>query len=409
MKRNEFLRTAALLSGSTLWSCEKLIIDNVVEPLKLSNIDLNEARQYFENIYLPRFQDELVSPINKDRYQRRPNWALASRRKNTKNKDYIVVPINYEDEKRPAIVIWTDSTSFINKLAKYYYQPIVEVLIILKEDSETKVFLAQVAVDIYDVKIKNKKTLSISNFTGTLVSTDWNDSPINGLFFKDGAATIGFSNKTQSKARPSDCRTFTISWQTVTMATCGPACAEATLHRWQKDHTICATDPESVNRSNYENGYYNSASFQSDGVFSGGQAFSYNTNYNLQTVLINPYSNDRALFNSNLSSVMTVTGLITDIHAWNLDVANALARSVGGDIGVYFPLAERVGKVIGRASLAISATQFVMGIVEDGFSLEGDGVNLAQVLLGVGALYAAPWGIVVIGGISLIIAVGSMD
>lgn len=105
MKQNEFLRTAALLSGSALWSCEKLITDNIVEPLKLSNIDLNEARQYFENIYLPRFQDELVSSISKGRYQRRPNWALASRRKNTKNKDYIVVPINYEDEKRPTLVI----------------------------------------------------------------------------------------------------------------------------------------------------------------------------------------------------------------------------------------------------------------------------------------------------------------
>jgi hypothetical protein len=132
--------------------------------------------------------------------------------------------------------------------------------------------------------------------------------------------------------------------------------------------------------------------------------------FNVQRAINNPNSNDRAVLNQNASDALFATGLAFNILGWNIDKAEAIGKAIGADLEVFVPPANIYGKVIGVAGVVIDATQFIIGVYEDGFDWEDDGANLAQVVLGGVGLVAAgmlcaPWIAVATGTVSLGIAV----
>jgi hypothetical protein len=86
------------------------------------------------------------------------------------------------------------------------------------------------------------------------------------------------------------------------------------------------------------------------------------------------------------------------------DKADALARSVGGEVNFSSKILQVGGKYIGVAGLIVDGTQFLVGISDEDISLDDMG-NGAQLALGIGSFFVAPWVAVVFGGLSIAIAV----
>ncbi|TAF97940.1 MAG: hypothetical protein EAZ32_01615 [Cytophagia bacterium] len=129
------------------------------------------------------------------------------------------------------------------------------------------------------------------------------------------------------------------------------------------------------------------------------------TTYRPRTAICHSHTADRATFNKNVENALFATGLATNATGWSLDKAEALARSVGGNMTQFKGLINGVG----FAGLVIDGAQLYMGIKDKNLGdwTESDYLNLAQVVLGGAAIVAGGWIAVSLGAVSIGIAVYS--
>lgn len=187
-----------------------------------------------------------------------------------------------------------------------------------------------------------------------------------------------------------------------TGSTCSPNCHEVNV-------TLTTTTTLCFNEGGYPSGFNPNAFEQAPPDSGGGAAVIYaqTRQYSPQRAVCNPNGQDRADMNQSLSDVVTAVGLSASITSWSFDKADALDRSIGAEVTQHFPLAGTIGKRLGFASLAIDGYQLAMGVYEDGFQweLDKDLGSALQAGLGVTALFVALWAVVVLGGISIGLAV----
>jgi hypothetical protein len=293
-------------------------------------------------------------------------------------------------------------------MSKQFVHPIMEGLIVYKEKNVNKAFLGQIAYDPIDAKSK-KNTIQKSDFTGWLIKADWEDALMEGVNYKNGKIVSTFDAQSLKKGRVSDCYTTVVSYQTVSVQSCGPNCTEVTVTLTRSLQYICGGGGNSA----YNNGSY----FSNPSYFGGGGGGFGNgeggyvplsvqpldttsRTFDIRKAVCNPGS-DRALMSQGVADALNATGLAAGVTGFSLDKAEALARSFGGNLSRYDGLINGVG-VFG---LVIDSVQLVAGVWDNGFTLEDDGLNLLQVGLGVAGLLTVGWVAVTIGAVSVGVAV----
>lgn len=284
------------------------------------------------------------------------------------------------------------------KLPKLYYHPIIEFLIVYKTQGKEKYFLAQIAYDRYTIN-KSDLTIRMNNFSGWLMNSDWEDTPSVGYFFNKGVQKSSFDRVNLKNARPVQCNTGSFSYQTYEPISCGQNCngVEITLH--QTIITVCSSDPY----YNYENSYYNWTSGNTNDAYYSVQQYQYPVaNYVPRRAACHGGS-DRSTLNSQLENALFATGLATNVTGWSLDKADALARSIGGNLADFKGLINGVGV----AGVIIDSVQLGIGLWDGNVTFEEDGLNAIQLGLGIVGLVAGGWIAVGVGAISIGIAVYS--
>lgn len=225
MNRQEFLKTIALFTGGlTVVSCNPMLIDDMLAPGESpEDLSISEAEKWFNEEYLPNTSKFRISNNGKS-YKRKASWKRAQKPKNNENKEFgwVWTPLDYDDDARPGIIVYNEETSYKKDLGKYYLQPIIEGIVVIKVNNETKAFLAQLAYDPFELESNNFQ-LDKETFTGTLIRSDWNDNVIDGTTFVNGQIIQGFTNPNnassnsivgEENARVSNCIHLTIDYTT---------------------------------------------------------------------------------------------------------------------------------------------------------------------------------------------------
>ncbi|QHT66802.1 hypothetical protein GXP67_09095 [Rhodocytophaga rosea] len=422
MKREHFLKTiAAFAGGLTVVSCSPDLLEEIVIPEEtaLENLSIEEAQKWFNNVYLPKASILRVASDDK-KHRRKAAWSRAKKPKNSKNKElgWVWVPIDYEDSARPGVVLYDEETKYRLELDKYFLQPVIEGLIVIKVKNENKAFLAQIAYDPFELEA-NEYKLEKDKFTGTLLRTDWNDILIDGTSYSKGKNVGSFINPENNafkNARIENCTYYSVNYQTwyidngvftvVAHTAWSTVCDGSGNGGWGDSGGGSGSSSGGTG-----GGAYYDPLVSSGGGGTGGWVYPTNMLYNFNLAnAIATNGTDRLNMNVNVTRTLYVVSLATTITGWSLDKATALARCVGGNVNSYCPLASTLGKRIGVVGVLVSGTQLYMGIADNGWQWNQDGWNLAQLVLGGTALaaatiLAAPWVAVVAGGISIGIAV----
>jgi hypothetical protein len=403
----------------------------MVAPEAPESISIEEAQKWFHDVYLPNIPLSKPAGAGKS-HHRKAAWQRALKPKNAKNKEFIWVPVDYEGAGRPGVILYDEDTLYRLELDKYFIQPILEGLIVLKAGQQVQAFLAQIAYDPFALAANGYK-LEKSTFTGTLLRADWHDHLIDGTAFHKGEMVKGFvkapdgvvkpANATVKNARMSDCFYYYVEYQTTYVGDDGIVGVVG--------HQSWATVCDGSGNGGWGDG---SGGFDSYGDLGSGGSFTYGDtgggtyydpllnsgaggwvyptnilfNYDINKAIAAD-GTDRLNMNANLTKVLYAVGLGTSISGWSLDKATALARSIGASVDQFFPLASNTVRKIGAAGLIISGTQLYLGVSDNGFQWDEDGWNLAQTALAIPGVLAisaaAPWVVVVTGAVSIGIAI----
>lgn len=431
MNRKNFIKTfAALTGGITLVNCSSDLVTDIIagdEPLE--NISIKEAQKWFESNYLPQMKGSLRTN-GKRAHKRKAAWESAQKPKNLAKKEYVWVPIDYEDEARPGIVCYDDETLFKKELYQYYLQPVIEGLIVVKIKGQTSAFLAQIAIDMPYI-VNNKYVINKSNFTGTLLKSGWDDEVITGIVYENGIPIKGFKNtKNESDYDIENGRVQGCVYTMVNAA-----------NTWYVDsnnelvivvHNIWSVTCDGSGNGGFmgfdgtgggngsggttPGGNSGDGSYYDPLVHSGSGNITYPDQqiyqFNLTQALAGPGPHRNGM-STNLKNGVIATGLAASLAGWSLDKATALAKTIGGNITHFTPGVVRFGTNIGAAAIAVSGVQLAVGIMDNGWQLSEEGPNSAAFILGTagfvaGTVFAAPWIAVGLGGLSLIISVATV-
>ncbi len=300
MKRNQFLKnTLAFAAGSVLFSCKNEMISNFLALESTDSSDINEAKDWFQNIYLKEFNNSNARIKGEDKkYKRIANWDKAKKNKDLKNQECILVPISYETADTPGFMVWDDNTSYKQKMVKYYAQPILEGLVVYKDKGKYSSFLLQISYDRYQLK-KKGSGIDFDRLTGFMLKADWDDNIIDGSKVIDGKIVGKFSSS--KNARKMDCVTYTTSYTTVSVTSCGNNCNAVTFTLHTNSHTFCyqSWDPFPIPHDimpPFDDGNGSSTTFDITREF------------NPKNAICQPGSNDRAVMNQNLQDALLATG-----------------------------------------------------------------------------------------------------
>lgn len=335
MKRNQFLKnTLAFAAGSVLFSCKNEMISNFLALESTDSSDINEAKDWFQNIYLKEFNNSNARIKGEDKkYKRIANWDKANKNKDSKNQECILVPISYETADTPGFMMWDENTSYKQKLMEYYAQPILESLVVYKEKGKYCSFLVQVSYDRYNLK-KKGSGIDFAKLTGFMLKADWDDNIINGAKLVDGKIIGTFSST--KRARVNSCFAVSTSYTTVSVTSCGSNCYDVTFTLHTGSQMYCFDEG---------GGLYQSVLPPDLAGGSGyNPTYDYVRRFNPKNAVCNPSSNDRATLNQNLNDVVNALGLTADISGFTWDKAEAIARSTGGNFDDYWPEVGVIGK-----------------------------------------------------------------
>src|SRR5690606_29583780 len=123
--------------------------------------------------------------------------------KTTKTKNLVGCGRPWIMRARPGrgVILYGEDTRYRLKLGKYFLQPIIEGIVVVKTGGENRAFLAQLACDPFALAANGHK-LEKPTFTGTLLRADWDDNPIDGAVFEKGEMIRGFTNPANAAANP---------------------------------------------------------------------------------------------------------------------------------------------------------------------------------------------------------------
>lgn len=393
-------------------------------------LSIGEAEKWFNEVYLPDTSKFRVSKDGKS-YKRKASWSRAQKPKNENHTEFgwVWTPLDYDDDARPGIITYDDETSYRRDLGKYYLQPIIEGIVIIKVNNEKKAFLAQLAYDPFDLETNDFK-LEKETFTGTLLRSDWNDNIIDGTTFVKGEKVQAFSNPDnpninnksgKENARVSGCFYTSIEYTTwyvdedgiltiVGHTNWAVVCDISGNGGWGGGGGVYVDSTGGTSSGGGYNGpggaYYDPLLGSGNGAWVMPSNMYYN--FNLNNAINSPGS-DRTAVNENLENALWGVGLATNISSWSIDKAVALAHSVGLNLREFFPMAVVAGRYIGVAGLAMSTRTLYIGL-SDGYTFDEDGWNIALTALSgttvaLTFVAASPWIAVAVGAVTITIAV----
>jgi hypothetical protein len=201
-----------------------------------------------------------------------------------------------------------------------------------------------------------------------------------------------------------------VTYQTVTGVSCGPNCSDITVTLHTETQYVCTGDFVT-----YTGGYYGSYYDPGFTYSGGGNVFSSINSFNLRTAINDPYSTARTQFSQTLKDAANAVGLAAGLRGLTVDGAQAIAGAIGADLTAFSSSTVKIlGRSVAILGFATSAGALYMGIAEDGFTLDKDGWNAAQTILGgVGVVLAftsaAPIFAVAVGVVSIGIAIGTTN
>jgi hypothetical protein len=428
MDRKNFIKTFATMAGGlTLVNCSNdLITEMVDETESLEDISIEDAKLWFENDYLPQLSQSQKTTGDRG-HKRKAVWDRAQKPKNKKNKEYIWVPIDYEDDARPGVVIYDEETLFKKELSKYYLQPVIEGLIVIKVGKKNLAFLAQIAYDMQEVAANNF-VINKSKFTGTLLKVDWLDNLINGVTYEMGNPITGFAgpNEKSVNERTQTCN-YTLSGTMNTWYVNAANELVIVVHNvWSGYCDGSGAGTGNGGFGGFGGGttgggggggdYPGSGSYYDPYVHSDAGNIQYPPplaqiyNFNLTNAIAAP-GNDRVIFDNNLKETMYAINMVTSIQGMTWDKAAALAKAVGGNVDLYTPTFVIGAKVFntisvgfGIAGLATSVPQMIIGMT-DGDITGADLRSLGTVLGTAAGIYFGGWIAVTIGVVSIGVAI----
>lgn len=430
MDRKHFIKTFATMAGGlTLVNCSNdLFSDMAGEDGPLEAISIDDAKNWFETEYLSTMRAARKTEDDK-KHKRKASWSRAQKPQNAAKRDYVWVPIDYEGDGRPGVVMYDEQTMFKKELSKYYLQPIIEGLIVTKIGNKNRAFLAQIAYDMQEVAANNF-VIEKDKFTGTLLKVDWDDNLINGVTYEKGKPMKGFANPTEptGNARTNECvyvlissvNTYSVNTQN-----------EVIIHVHNTWQPIC--DGSGGGSSNggfnyFGNGNYGGGGGGGDNNFPGGSGY-YDPlihsdagnityppplpqiyNFNLGVAIKQPGA-DRDTMNNNLKETLYAINMVSGIQGMTWEKAAALAKSIGGNINTYTPTIVVLGKTFNVVSASLGIVGAVTSVPQAYIALTDGNVTWEDARAGiaaaatVGGIFAGGWLAVGLGTISLAIAI----
>ncbi|WP_026632535.1 hypothetical protein [Dyadobacter alkalitolerans] len=424
MDRKHFIKTFATMAGGlTLVNCSNDLITEMVEETDLlEDISIEDAKLWFENDYLPQLRQS--QRTSGDRiHKRKAAWDRAQKPQNKKKKEYVWVPIDYEDEARPGIVVYDEETLFKKELSKYYLQPVIEGLIVIKVGKKNLAFLAQIAYDMQEVAANNF-VIDKSKFTGTLLKVDWDDNLINGVTYEKGIPMKGFAdvNEKSSNERTQTCYYFLQGTMNTWYVNSYDELVIVVHNVWSGwcDGSGSATGNGgfggfgggSTGGGGSGGDYPGSGSYYDPYVHSDAGNIQYPPplpqiyNFNVSNAIAAP-GNDRLVMNNNLKETMFAINTVASIQGITWEKASALIKSIGGNINNYTPTIVIAGKTFNVISFSLGGVGLLTSIPSAYITLTDGQMNWADaraavsVVATTASIFASGWVAVSLGTISL--------
>jgi hypothetical protein len=430
MNRKHFIKTfAAMAGGVTLVSCSNDLIGDLVEEAEpLDAISVEDAKNWFESQYLPNLKTGVRLNGNGKSHKRKAAWERAQKPKNAAKKDYVWVPIDYEDNARPGVVIYDENTLFKKELSKYYLQPVIEGLIVVKVKNETRAFLAQVAYDMQAVAANNF-IIEKSKFSGTLLKVDWDDNLINGVTYEKGQPVKGFKDANDvnnNNGRVTGCDLTLIASMNTYYVNSSGELVIVVHNTWAGSCDGSGAGTSNGGFGGFGDGNYGGGgaggtyggSYYDPYVHSDAGNIQYPPplaqiyNFNMTKAIQAP-GPDRITLNNNAKEALYAVGLAASTLGLTWAKADALAKAVGGNIDEFLPTVTVLGRkfgvigaAIGTVELLTGTPQLIIGLTDGNISNE-DWINIAQAGLGIAGLVTTGWVAVGIGAVSVGIAIAT--
>lgn len=409
MDRSEFLKGVLALTGTAfVYGCK-----DVADELSgsYSSPVSKDAQDWFSNNYVKVFEGARTQGVS---VTRSLDWAKQKVVKSSKH-DFIWVPIEYAgNEKGTAILMWKEGEEYVQKLAQYLSWSIAEgFLIYRKPNGDYDGFLAQIAFD--PLKNKPGSTIDASKFTGLVINADWNEKILRSWRFLDGKLVNYYNPDAKNKGgRTQECITYYTQYSTASGVPCGPSCIDVTYTLHSIPNTYCYGDYNSSDQGGYTGSGGYSGNGQSGGGYSPPTTPSYSpfVYYPINDLINNATSAARNEFMSRLNNSLYATGMATSVLDFSLSKATAITQSLGLEaqtIKIATDMSTKVPitgiQAVTGLGVFMSSVTFAIGIADNGWQWEQDGVNALVLTLGVVGLAAGGWVAVVAGGISIAIAV----
>ena len=368
-------------------SCKNGLIADFLEPETTQSLSLSDAKKWFEESYLTSFSKAKQNPALK--HSRIANWDKAKEFLLKGEQKCVLVPIRYEDENKPSFATWTEETAFREKLLNYYALPIIEVLIIYKDErGNNQAYLSQIAYDRYQVV---KDSIDFEKFNGWILKATWDDEVLEGEKFENGLKKLQIER--ESKARTAECYWYESGgYYTSSGQSCGVNCYEFTI-TYHKQYSVYCT---------YWDGGAPPMPVQipfppEEGGGGGPIYIPETTNYNLKNAVCNASGWDRQNLVNSMGNALNATGLGASVTGWSFSKAEAILRAAGASIDDFRPLVTG-SRNFGIAGGVLGGMRGVVGLF-DGSISDHDALDIIGGVIGVGlALSPAGWIPVAVGG-----------
>lgn len=350
MKREHFLKTiAGLAGGLTVVSCSNDLISDLVDsPEPSADLSITEAKKWFNEVYMQTSDFSARESSGEKTHKRKAAWDRAQKPKNNDNKSFVWVPMDYDDDTRPAVLFYDNETLYKKELARFFMQPVLEGLVVVNKSGKTSAFLAQIAYDPIYMAANNFK-LEKLNFTGTLLKVDWDDNLINGITYEKGKAIDFFKSDNglsdDKNAKIKDC---VVNWVSSTASYGTNSNGEFVTILHKNYVTVC--DSSGSGNFGFGGGSYGTDGSGGNGggetpydpLVNSGAGNIQNTYTQLYNFVpanaVKNIGSDRVVVNNNLKKGLEITKLIVDIHLWSLENAKVLGKTIGVDIEKAVPL-----------------------------------------------------------------------